>query len=221
MSAQMGMEEGVDDDGDSGRRHHDSDGLGGGEEMDEDVEEYWQRDDREKWTEELGRAHAAFEQGRGWGKEWAVCIQKFFDFESEWGFTEGGWQMPRKDRPEQVRGWINRGRKWTLPPTLGSELGTRETGDLWVGGWWKWWGSLQPEERGTLENELLRPETADWSKMAGMYGKNGLLQVIATLVWWGDVARKRGLEAEKEWLAAVSDVTWVFEQILESGEIKK
>ncbi|KAJ7870631.1 hypothetical protein B0H14DRAFT_3573811 [Mycena olivaceomarginata] len=211
VSAQMGMEEGVDDDGDSGRRHHDSDGLGGGEEMNEDVEEYWQRDDREKWTEELGRAHAAFEQGRGWGKEWAVCIQKFFDFESEWGFTEGGWQMPRKDRPEQVREWINRGRKWTLPPTLGSELGTRETGDLWVGGWWKWWGSLQPEERGTLENELLRPETADWSKMAGMYGKNGLLQVMATLVWWGDVARKRGLEAEKEWLAA----------ILESGEIKK
>ncbi|KAJ7306866.1 hypothetical protein DFH08DRAFT_975891 [Mycena albidolilacea] len=184
-------------------------------------DEYWSRDDQGMWTEELARAHAAFEQGREWGLEWAVCVQKFFDFEGECGFADGGRQMPRKLRPVQVGGWISRGRKWRLPPALGSELGTRED-DLWVGRWWKWWTSLQPKERAEIDGEeLLRPETADWSDMAGMYGKNGLLQVMATLVWWGEVAvGKQEADAKKEWVTAVSDVTWVLEQMLNSGEIK-
>jgi hypothetical protein len=62
-----------------------------------------------------------------------------------------------------------------LPPTLGSDLGTRTTDELWVGLWWTWWVSLQPKERAMLENEEpSRPEDADWSKMVGQYGDNGL-----------------------------------------------
>src|SRR4051812_598423 len=53
-------------------------------------DEYWRREDRADWSEELGRAHAAFERGRSWGLEWAVCVQRFFDFESAHGFAEGG-----------------------------------------------------------------------------------------------------------------------------------
>ncbi|KAJ7806529.1 hypothetical protein B0H14DRAFT_3484014 [Mycena olivaceomarginata] len=44
---------------------------------------------------------------------------------------------------------------------------------------------------------------------------------MAALVWWGDVAQKRGREEREEWLVAVRDVTWVLEQLLESGEIDK
>ncbi|KAJ7876649.1 hypothetical protein B0H13DRAFT_1893562 [Mycena leptocephala] len=51
-------------------------------------DELWQRNDRAEWTAELGRAHAAFERGRGWGLDWAVCVQKFYDFEAAWGFVE-------------------------------------------------------------------------------------------------------------------------------------
>ncbi|KAF8121730.1 hypothetical protein K438DRAFT_1793587 [Mycena galopus ATCC 62051] len=36
-----------------------------------------------------------------------------------------------------------------MPPCLGV-LGTRE-GDDWVGGWWRWWRNLQPEERLVVE----------------------------------------------------------------------
>ncbi|KAJ7795564.1 hypothetical protein B0H14DRAFT_2919060 [Mycena olivaceomarginata] len=79
---------------------------------------------------------------------------------------------------------------------------------LWVGLWWAWWRSLQPEERAVLENGEFT--------MAKMYGDNGLLQVMAGLVWWGEVVQKRD-----EWRAAVSDMTWVLERILESGEIRR
>jgi hypothetical protein len=99
-------------------------------------------------------------------------------------------------------------------------LGTRKNEELWVGGWWKWWNGLQPSERVALENgELSRPAEADWSAMAAMHGKNGILQVMATLGWWGEVAQKRSAEEKDDWLAAVGDVTWVLGQILESGEI--
>jgi hypothetical protein len=189
-------------------------------------DEEWRRHDRADWTQQLGRAHVAFEVGRSWGVDWARCVQKFFDFESAWGYAEGTWKMPTGTRPRQVTGWLNRGRKWTLPPALGGLLGRRQaTGqadELWVGLFWKWWRSLQPQERVVLDSgELSRPEVADWSTMAKMYGDNGLLQVMAALVWWGEVAAKRGEDDVEEWLVAVRDVTWVLEQLLESGEIEK
>ncbi|KAJ7806528.1 hypothetical protein B0H14DRAFT_3484013 [Mycena olivaceomarginata] len=94
------------------------------------------------------------------------CVQKFFDFEAAWGYDEGSWKMATKVRPRQVTGWLNRGRKWTLPPALGGLLGSREaTGqaeELWVGLFWTWWRTLQPDERQELANrELSRPEKAD------------------------------------------------------------
>ncbi|KAJ7747585.1 hypothetical protein B0H14DRAFT_2477644 [Mycena olivaceomarginata] len=127
--------------------------------------------------------------------------------------------MSRKDRPQQVTGWLARGRRWTMPPTLGQLLGRQaakgQAEMLWVGLWWAWWRSLQPEERAVLENgELSRRENADWSTMAKMYGDNGLLQVMAGLVWWGEVVQKRDEDEKEEWRAAVSDVTWVLGRIL-------
>jgi hypothetical protein len=200
-------------------------GEGGRKDV-ETYNEHWQRDDCAEWTVELGRAHAAFEVGRAGGVEWAVCVQKFFDFEGAWDFVEGSWSMPKPSRPQQVSGWLSRGRKWMLPPTLGGLLGRRQaegmSAELWVGVWWGWWRGLQPAEREVLANgELSHPETAGWSAMARMYGNNGLMQVMAVLVWWGEVAQKRGREDVEEWCVAVRDVTWVLKQLLKSGEIRK
>ncbi|KAJ7310819.1 hypothetical protein DFH08DRAFT_974219 [Mycena albidolilacea] len=187
----------------------------------------WQCDDCAVWTTELGKAHTAFERGRTWGMEWATCVQKFFDFEGAWGFVDGTTQMPKGQRPQEVTGWISRGRKWGLPPALGGLLGRchyKDQGeDLWVGRWWVWWWMLQPEERAELDNGGLScPETANWSKMARLYGKNGLLQVMATLVWWGEVVKKRGGEEDREeWVTAVCDVMWVLGELLKLGEIRR
>jgi hypothetical protein len=54
-----------------------------------------------------------------------------------------------------------------------------------------------------------------------MNGNNSFLQVMAGLTWWGELAYKRGEEEREEWDAAVDDVTWVLEQLLESGDISK
>ncbi|KAJ7832279.1 hypothetical protein B0H13DRAFT_1510196, partial [Mycena leptocephala] len=120
--------------------------------------------------------------------------------------------MGSRNRPSQVTAWLSR-RKWTMGPTLGSELGTRENEELWVGKWWRWWESIQPEERVLSTDGLSQPENADWSKIAGMYGNNGLMQVMATLFWWGERVegrRKPRVESEwNDWAEAVSDVTWV------------
>jgi hypothetical protein len=187
-------------------------------------DELWQRIDREQWTEELCNAHSAFTQGKTWKRssEWAACVQRFYNFEGAWGFVNGKVRMGAKYRPHQVGGWIGRGRKWMLPPALPSELGEREAANTWIGGWWKWWQSLQPKERGAeIESEeLMRPASADWSQMARMYSKNGLLQVMATLSWWGAAAKRREEDSEA-WSVAVKDVTWVLEQILNSGEIRR
>ncbi|KAJ7920367.1 hypothetical protein B0H13DRAFT_1867709 [Mycena leptocephala] len=121
-------------------------------------DEYWQRDDRAEWTDELWRAHAAFERGRSCGLGWAVFVQKFFDFEDTWGFNfiDGAWQMPKQWRPQQVTEWISRGRKWSLPQALSGLLGSRQAKGqaeaLWVGLWWAWLRSLRPKERAVLEN---------------------------------------------------------------------
>ncbi|KAJ7602793.1 hypothetical protein DFH06DRAFT_1023442, partial [Mycena polygramma] len=154
----------------------------------------------------------------------------FFDFEAARGFADGSFQMGNKERPKQITSWLTSGRKWRLPPTLGCELGTPETEDAWVGIWWGWWRHLQPGNRIWAFGKLTRPETADWSKLAGMYGRNGLLQVMATLYWWGErvedrldgatVLRARDTEGTVHWKAAVEDVTWVLEQIIESGEME-
>ncbi|KAJ7900559.1 hypothetical protein B0H14DRAFT_3752785 [Mycena olivaceomarginata] len=150
-------------------------------------DELWRRDDRADWTPELACAHAAFETGREWGGEWVACVQKFFDFEATWGYDEG------------------RGR-WRRNTGCTSLLGRREaTGqaeELWVRLFWAWWRTLELGNR-----ELSRPEKADWSILAQMHGNNGLLQVMAALVWWGKVVRKRGEEEQEEWLVAVHDIT--------------
>jgi hypothetical protein len=175
-------------------------------------DELWRRNDRTDWTPELARTHTAFETGREWGGEWAGCVQKFFDSEAMWGYDKGSWMMATKNRLCQVSGWVNRGRKWTMPPALGGLLGRREaTGqaeELWVGLFWAWWRMLQPDERAELGNrELSRPEKADWSMMAQMHGNNGLLQVMAALLWWGKVVRKCGEEEQEEWLVAAKRCT--------------
>ncbi|KAK7017234.1 hypothetical protein R3P38DRAFT_3201625 [Favolaschia claudopus] len=188
------------------------------------------REDRGEWTSELVAANRAMAEGRNWEPQWAACVRKFFDFEAAWGFVDGlggkNGQLGRTRRPIEIGGWVNRGRKWGLPPSVGMLLGRRTSvgqgAQLWVPRWWGWWSEMQPAEREKTEDGgLTRPEAADWSALAKMYGINGLMLVMASLCWWGSSAERFGGDDKVEWLAAVSDVTWVLEQLLESGEIRR
>jgi hypothetical protein len=83
------------------------------------------------------RAHGAFERLKGWGGvEWATCVERFYDFERKFGFTEDGSQIT-KGRPEAVNRWLGRGRKWDSVMDVG-EIRAQEQPDSYAGSWWTW-----------------------------------------------------------------------------------
>jgi hypothetical protein len=100
-------------------------------------------------------------------------------------------------------------------------LGAEGEEKTWVNSWWKWWVSLQPPERVYAEGRLEQPNTADWEDMAQLHGKNGLMQVMAALLWWGDLVGD-GEDAcqHAEWVKAVDDVAWTLNELENSGFIE-
>ncbi|KAF8209002.1 hypothetical protein K438DRAFT_1960729 [Mycena galopus ATCC 62051] len=60
------------------------------------------------------------------------------------------------------------------------------------------------------------------STLADLHGKNGLLLVMASLLWWGDYYADGMCRVERaEWLKAVEDVTWTLEEAKKSGCIER
>ncbi len=76
--------------------------------------------------------------------------------------------------------------------------------------WWLWWSGLQPEWREKDEHD--RPiigGEGSWDCLERP-GQNGLLLVLMSLAWWGEVASPT---TKTDWIAAVKDVAWVVSQM--------
>jgi hypothetical protein len=65
------------------------------------------------------------------------------------------------------------------------------------------------------------PTIADWSGMVKLHGRNGLLQVMASLLWWGEAVAKNSPLQRADWTMAVGDVDWVLQEMARPGVIKK
>ncbi|KAJ7256398.1 hypothetical protein C8J57DRAFT_1075057, partial [Mycena rebaudengoi] len=128
-----------------------------------------------------------------------------------------GANISSKERPKAVKDWMVRVRHWHVVQELGT-LGTQSEEGSFVDQWWKWWRMLQPEERETFGGMLTSPESAEWGTMAKLCGWNGLLQVMATLLWWGEA---EGTNDRSYWAIAVVDVSWVLGQLLTFGATEK
>ncbi|KAJ7738535.1 hypothetical protein DFH07DRAFT_715199, partial [Mycena maculata] len=84
----------------------------------------------------------------------------------------------------------------------------------YVAQWWMWWRSIQPAERALLGPGMLStPNDAEWGGLTRLHGKNGLLHVMGTLLWWGDVVALDE-EYRNEWVGAVEDVSWVLGELV-------
>ncbi|KAJ7028755.1 hypothetical protein C8F04DRAFT_963637, partial [Mycena alexandri] len=142
------------------------------------------------------------------GIEWAGCVSMFLDFEAAWGYKDAGAQITTEGRPTALHWWIGRGGNWDKTPDLGV-LGNSKTPGSFVASWWSWWLAVQPKEEG------------DWAPVLKLHGKNGLLQVMASLVWWGEKAMKESPLDKLEWSAAVEDVERVLTEMLRPGVIAK
>jgi hypothetical protein len=57
--------------------------------------------------------------------------------------------------------------------------------------------------------------------MLKLHGKNGLLQLMAALLWWGERVAGGNPVDEREWSTAVEDVANVFTELLRPGLISK
>ncbi|KAJ7897381.1 hypothetical protein B0H13DRAFT_2337915 [Mycena leptocephala] len=180
----------------------------GGADAQEMTDRLWNRRDRKKWTPELSNAHKAFERGRDWGIAWAGCVDKFMDFEAACGYSDAGGQISTEGRPTAVGWWLGRGRKWDRTVDVGT-VGDAKTPDTFVATWWKWWMTVQPKDR------------SEWGPMAKLHGKNGVLQVMATLLWWGEAIDEDDPLGRIEWGTAVEEVEGVFTEMLRSGAVAK
>jgi hypothetical protein len=216
---------------------NDGNAAGGGDEESQDggsnregddvtglVARLWKRKDGAKWSDDLRRAFTAFERLKVFGAlEWASCVEKFMDFEKACGYGEGS-GITTQGRPEVVKRWLARGRKWDVLQTLG-ELGSEGASDTFIHDWWKWWLAAQPKERGELPLDLCgRPlgmDSLDWTSVVKLHGKNGLLQVMATLLWWGDTVVPMSPLNRMTWVLSVEDVTYTLDAVLKSGTIGK
>ncbi|KAJ7736961.1 hypothetical protein DFH07DRAFT_707600, partial [Mycena maculata] len=138
------------------------------------------------------------------GPEWAKLVASFFDFEASKGYEDGA-QMGTTNRPTAVGTWLGRGRKWNMTMDLGT-LGDEKDEETFVAVWWRWWHKVL-YSKGAQE--------ADWEGMSRLYGRNGVLHVMATLLWWGDVvADGDDEEAVERWRLAVEDVQWALKKML-------
>ncbi|KAJ7034184.1 hypothetical protein C8F04DRAFT_956730, partial [Mycena alexandri] len=137
-----------------------------------------------------------------------ACVDTFFDFEAAWGYVDVGGQIATTGRPPAVEWWLGRGRNWDKTPDLGV-LGTSKSADTFVSSWWTWWLGVQPKEEG------------DWAPLLKLHGRNGMLQLMASLLWWGEKAEEGGPIDRLEWSAGVEDVTRALTEMLRPGVIQK
>ena len=79
--------------------------------------------------------------------------------------------------------------------------------------WVQWWSAAQPEWRDTERWPFLQDGTAgDWGRLSSG-GKDGLFLVVVSLGWW---VHARDPAADCKLDAAISDVSWVLEQLITS-----
>ncbi|KAJ6603276.1 hypothetical protein DFH09DRAFT_879934, partial [Mycena vulgaris] len=146
------------------------------------------------------------------GLAWAECVGKFFDFEAGHDFAKGA-QMTTTNRPGVVKDWLGRARQWDKKVAV-RKTGTQGEADMFAAEWWTYWLSIQPADRAYFAGMLACPTRAEWGVLTKFHGRNGLLQVMATLLWWGEAV---GDSAEAlgyaDRSAAVKDVAWVLKQL--------
>ncbi|KAF7349153.1 hypothetical protein MVEN_01437600 [Mycena venus] len=98
-------------------------------------------------------------------------------------------------------------------------LGRKGEEGTWVDNWWAWWVSMQPSDCVYSEGKLTRPEDVDWAVLAQMHGKNGLLQVMATLLCWGNFVADAEVYQRADWTVSLNDVTWTLRELVKCGLI--
>nr|GAT43376.1 predicted protein [Mycena chlorophos] len=124
---------------------------------------------------------------------WGALVEKWWNWEKTCGFVVSTESHDAAKRPTEVGWWVSRGRRRTPNVANTSEFAAE---------WLAWWRSIRPVEG-----------DEDWSKL-DVPGQNGMLNVLACLVWWAaaEEAEEAG-KRSKEWKEAVDDVDSALERM--------
>ncbi|KAJ7823359.1 hypothetical protein B0H13DRAFT_1919665 [Mycena leptocephala] len=178
------------------------------------------------WQDELHKAFRAFERGKAWGgTEWERCVTALIAMEKAWNFPNKGiLSAPNgqdDERPEEIPEFMRLARKWDSPVNLASEIGPRSVEGSFSQRWWSWWGHAQPESRQRENGEwraTVDLKAEDWTDVAKMHGRNGLLLYVGGLLWWGEAAAADNAAAAllADWKLTVDDVSGVLAAAVKS-----
>ncbi|TRM55217.1 hypothetical protein BD626DRAFT_589157 [Schizophyllum amplum] len=169
-------------------------------------------------------------RGRDWGCQHAGALAAFIAFEKELGYpilNHGRAVLVGSLRPSLYRDWVSRKRPYKGVVGIKD---ARQFGKTW----WTWWQSMQPHIRVNAAGALLPVDDvldnvtclADWGDLDKCCGKDGLIQFLITLLWWGDAVNRPGMRVVQpdlwiEWESATQDFREVVEAIMVAPDFKK
>ncbi|KAJ3715439.1 hypothetical protein C8R42DRAFT_590052 [Lentinula raphanica] len=143
------------------------------------------------------------------GVTYTAFVNLYIEFERVSGWQTSRIGLPRLNRPDELNDWISYGRyskkKIVIPPEKVGDFASR---------FMEWWTSLQPEWRQQVAGEKrlspLSEVIDDWRSL-DYCGKNGWLNFLAGIRWWGEsVVRMEEPERSEhanKWLAAIDDMS--------------
>ncbi|TRM70508.1 hypothetical protein BD626DRAFT_533735 [Schizophyllum amplum] len=169
-------------------------------------------------------------RGREWGSEYARAISVFVAYERALGFpvlNHGRLTLAGSIRPAVYRDWVERKRPYSDIVDIGDCAVFRSK-------WMVWWEAMQPPVRITPAGDLRAVDDvlgdikslADWDGLDKCCGRDGLIQFVLTLLWWGDCVNqgdRRVSQPERwlEWEIALQDFREVLEGIMVAPDFQK
>lgn len=132
-------------------------------------------------------------KSRRFGADWLDCVAEWAELQGG-VFTGANLPTYAAIRPQEIGFWLKSCRPWKEVPIKDAAY--------FSASWDKWWSAILPVSRASLNSN-----EADWRRLDKM-GKNGLVLVMVSLVWWGECT-----QGNTSWLTAVREVTQVLRKV--------
>ncbi|KAJ7084879.1 hypothetical protein B0H15DRAFT_783529 [Mycena belliarum] len=163
------------------------------------------------------------------GTEYNAVWEEVVQIERGYGWVMGkssGRGMNQTHRPAQVGAWVTAARGSRGGPMANGAGPPIASLTAFDASWWRWWGDLQPSWRIRNPENPARfmqgehPAVAEdtWRTLR-FPGRNGVLNVVACLYWWGVKVGPDGAGRES-WVEAVRDVKWMLSGLRAAGYTK-
>ena len=149
-------------------------------------------------------AVSMMEGEKGLGVMWVKLVDAWVVFEGQAGYT-GDKKLLTTHRPDAIKAWIARTRSSTWRPAISDT-------SLYESEFMLWWAALQPSWRKRSDGGIIFSKVqGDWEVLQRP-GLNGILSVMAGLLFWG-VSLRDSSGSRMGWNKAVSDCLVVMKSI--------